>query len=464
MSVAAAAHSAPTFRPPAPVPHESPLGFFRVIATLYRNPIEVWTRRHYEEKVLFARSALGLSAAVCDPAGVRRIFLENVGNYRKDARQLRILQPALGRGLLTTDGEDWRAQRRSLAGLFAPRQVMTYADAMADVARGDIERLRRHRPGRTVDMHDHLARLALEMLEHTLFTQGLWQDASGFQQAVNRYFDTIGRIDPLDLFGVPQFVPRIGRMRARQPLQWFRKSVDAIVAARRELVASGATPPADILTLLLKAQDPETGLAMSEDDLRANITTFIGAGHETTANAMTWTLFLLSQSPEWRARAEAEADAELNAGPMDSLLERTPVLRAVVEEAMRLYPPAAILSREAIEDDEIAGEKIPAGTTVMVAPFLLHRHRTLWRDADMFDPHRFLGANRDSIDRFAYIPFGAGPRVCIGMGFAMQEMAIVLAHLLQAFRFDLAPDHRVRPVQRVTLRPDGGMPMRLTPR
>ncbi len=464
MSAAIASLSPSLFRPPAPVPHEAPLGLVRAIATLYRNPIEVWTRRHYEEKVLYAHTALGRNAAVCDPAGVRRIFLDNVANYRKDARQLRILQPALGRGLLTTDGEDWRAQRRSLAPLFSPRQVVAFAKPMAEVMRGDVERLARQRPGRIIDMHDHLARLALEVLEHTLFTQGLGQDASGFQQAVNRYFDTIGRVDPLDLFGVPQFVPRIGRARARQPLQWFRRTVDAIIAARRELLARGQTPPNDILTLLLKAQDPETGLAMSENDLRANITTFIGAGHETTANAMTWALYLISQSPEWRARAQAEADAELNAGPIETLAERTPVIRAIVEEAMRLYPPAAILSREAIADDEIAGQKIPAGTTVMVAPFLLHRHRKLWRDPDAFDPDRFFGENRERIDRFAYIPFGAGPRVCIGMGFAMQEMSIVLAHLLHAFRFDLARGHRVRPLQRVTLRPEGGMPMTLTPR
>lgn len=462
--MSAASLSAARFRPPAPVPHAAPLGVVRAVATLYRNPIEVWTRRHYEEQVVYSHTALGRSVAVCDPAGVRRVFLDNVANYRKDARQLRILQPALGRGLLTADGDDWRAQRRSLAPLFAPRQVLAFAAPMAEVARGDVERLRRQRPGRVVDMHEHFGRLALEVLEHTLFTQGLGQEASGFQQAVNRYFDTIGRVDPLDLFGVPQFVPRIGRARARGALQWFRKTVDGIIAARRALVARGETPPPDILTSLLKAQDPETGLAMSEDDLRANITTFIGAGHETTANAMTWALYLLSQSPEWRARAEAEADAELNAGLPATLAGRMPVIRAVVEEAMRLYPPAAILSREAIADDEIAGQKIPAGTIVMVAPFLLHRHRTLWRDPDLFDPERFFGANRDRIDRFAYIPFGAGPRVCIGMAFAMQEMAIVLAHLLHAFRFDLARGARVRPIQRVTLRPDGGMPMTLTPR
>jgi cytochrome P450 len=198
---------------------------------------------------------------------------------------------------------------------------------------------------------------------------------------------------------------------------------------------------------------------MPEQDLRANIVTFIGAGHETTANALTWTFYLLSQSPDWRARVEAETDTQLHAGPMDALADRMPVTKAVLEEALRLYPPAGILTRTAISADEIGGKRIVAGTLVTVSPFLLHRHRTLWEFPDNFDPNRFLGANRDRIDRFAYIPFGAGPRVCIGMGFALQEAIIVLAHLTRAFQFDLAAGHVVRPIQRITLRPQGGMPM-----
>jgi cytochrome P450 len=203
---------------------------------------------------------------------------------------------------------------------------------------------------------------------------------------------------------------------------------------------------------------------MPEEDLRANIVTFIGAGHETTANALTWTFYLLSQSPDWRARVEAETDEKLHAGPMDTLAERMPVTKAVLEEALRLYPPAGILTRTAIRADEISGKPIRAGTLVTVSPFLLHRHRTLWEAPDDFDPSRFLGDRRDRIDRFAYIPFGAGPRVCIGMGFALQEAVIVLAHLTKAFRFDLVSGHAVRPVQRITLRPQGGMPMTVHPR
>ncbi|MFT4098516.1 MAG: cytochrome P450 [Rhodoblastus sp.] len=452
------------FRPPAPTPRDTPLGVLGMIAALRRNPIEIWTRRHYEEPVLVGRTILGERAVVSDPAGVRRIFLDNAANYRKDDLQLRILKPGLGEGLLTAEGESWRAQRRSLASLFTPRQVAAFAEAMAASTREGVARLGRRRPGQRMDMHEEMSRLTLEILEHTLFTQGLGRDTGEFQSAVNRYFNTVGRLDPFDLLGLPQFLPRLGRLRGRKTLEWFATAVDDIIAARRKLIAEGGAAPRDILTLLLEAQDPETGRGMREEDLRSNIVTFIGAGHETTANALTWTFYLLSQAPDWRAEVEAEADAQLNAGPVAELAERMPITRAVLEESLRLYPPAAFLSRAAIADDVICGQKIRAGSIVTVSPFLLHRHKTLWDQPDVFDPTRFLGENRERIDRFAYIPFGAGPRVCIGMGFAIQEAIIVLAHLTRAFRFDLAPGHAVRPVQRITLRPQGGMPMLATPR
>lgn len=459
------------FRPPAPLPREKPLGVLGRIAALRRNPIEIWTRAHYERPVMVGRTVFGHRAVVSDPAGVRRVFLDNVANYRKDDLQLRILRPGLGNGLLTADGEEWRAQRRSLASLFTPRQVTAFADAMAEATRAGVERLRAH-DGQAIDqgidqgidMSHEMARLTLEILEHTLFSSGLGRNAGEFQQAVTRYFDTIGRVDLFDLMGLPQFLPRFGRRKGQATLEWFGQAVEDIVGARRKLIADGGSAPRDLLTLLLEAQDPETGRGMPEDDLRANIVTFIGAGHETTANALTWTFYLLSQSPDWRARVEAESDAQLDAGPMDTLADRMPVTKAVLEEALRLYPPAAILTRTAISADEIGGKHIRAGTLVTVSPFLLHRHRTLWERPDEFDPNRFLGANRDRIDRFAYIPFGAGPRVCIGMGFALQEAIIVLAHLTRVFRFDLAAGHVVRPVQRITLRPQGGMPMTMRKR
>jgi cytochrome P450 len=240
--------------------------------------------------------------------------------------------------------------------------------------------------------------------------------------------------------------------------------VDAVIAARRRrLAADPASVPRDILTLLLEAHDPETGRGISEVEVRANIITFMAAGHETTANAIAWTLYLLSQSSEWRERVRAEAEREADA-PAGDPIGRLVETRAVIEEALRLYPPLAAISRAAIAPDELAGERISAGAMVVIAPYVLHRHRKLWQRPDEFDPSRFLPAQRKAIDRFAYLPFGAGPRGCIGLFFALQEATLAVSSITA--NFDLIPvaGHKVWPVHRVTLRPRGGLPMTLRQR
>jgi cytochrome P450 len=454
----AAVKASKLFVPPYPPRSDRPRGALSVILTLRRNPLEIWGKADFERPLAIGRSILGLRAAAHDPAAVRRVFLDNAANYRKDELQLRILSPGLGHGLLTAEGESWRLQRRSLAPLFSPRQVAEFAPAMQRVAGATVERLGHRRDGAVTDVGELTSRVALEVLEQTLFSQGLGREPSEFQRAVTSYFDSFGRLDPLDLIGAPAFLPRLGRRRGRPALDFFNEAVDGIVESRKTQFDRGGEAPRDLLTLLLAAKDPETGVGMPDADIRANIVTFIMAGHETTANGLTWTLYLLSQSPEWRERAEAEADGAFDPAHPASL-ERCEVLRAVFEEALRLYPPAATLTREAITDDEILGVRIPAGTVVAISPYVLHRRRGLWDNPDAFDPSRFLGERRDRIDRFAYIPFGAGPRVCIGMSFAIQEAIIVLANLLRALRFELVDGHPVMPQQRVTLRPRAGMKM-----
>jgi cytochrome P450 len=456
--MSAAPSSSRLFVPPYPRRPQRPRGSFSTLLALQRNPIEVWWEGDFERPVSIGRTIFGLRGAAHDPAAVRRIFLDNAANYRKDDLQLRILRPGLGNGLLTAEGEDWRVQRRALAPLFSPRQIAEFAPAVHRVGRAAVERMARRRDGAVADVGAIMSRLTLEVLEQTVFSQGLGREPSAFQRAVSSYFETIGRIDPLDLLGAPAFVPRLRRRRGRTALEFFDSAVDTIIEKRRTLLISGAEAPHDLLTLLMSAKDPENGRAIAEVDVRANIVTFINAGHETTANALTWALFLLSQSPEWRERAEADADQAFDAGESVAT-ERCEILRAVFEEALRLYPPAAMLARQAIADDRLAGVHIPAGAVITVSPYVLHRRRGLWDHPDAFDPSRFLGERRDHIDRFAYIPFGAGPRVCIGMAFAVQEGIILLAHLLRAFRFDLVEGHVVMPLQRVTLRPREGMKM-----
>jgi cytochrome P450 len=270
--------------------------------------------------------------------------------------------------------------------------------------------------------------------------------------------------------GVPDFVPRIARLNVRSSLKFFEAAIDTMIATRRaRLAANPASVPRDILTLLLDALDPETGERMTAQEVRSNILTFIAAGHETTANSLAWSLFLLSQSPQWRECVEAEVDREIGSslhpppfageGRVGGLADRLTVTRAAIEEAIRLYPPIAAISRVAIGADAIAGEPVKRGSLVVIAPYVLHRHRLLWDDPDVFEPGRFLGEARKNIDRFAYLPFGAGRRTCIGSAFALQEATLVLAVIMSRFTLTLAPRHAVSPLLRVTLRPEGGLPM-----
>jgi cytochrome P450 len=216
---------------------------------------------------------------------------------------------------------------------------------------------------------------------------------------------------------------------------------------------------------MLDARHPQTGAPMAERTVEDNISTFLGAGSDTVASALTWSLYLLSQSPEFRDAAVREVDAVVGDNPMTSdLVHRLSLTRAVIEEAMRLYPPAPILSRAALADDVLCGRKISAGSVVIIAPWVVHRHRRLWDEPLAFDPRRFLPGRRERIVRYAYLPFGAGPRICIGMNFALQETVVVLAHLLRALRFELAQDTAVRVFQCVTVRPRDGLPMLVTRR
>jgi cytochrome P450 len=452
------------FRPPAPVPNSSTLGLFRLLATLKRNPLECWSAEHFSEPIATVRLPVGQVLLVHEPTAIRRVLLDNATNYRKDPMQRRVLSAGLGDGLLSVEGEQWQAQRRTLAPLFARRTVSSFAGAMQEAAQGVVERWRRFGSGSVIDVAAEMTLVTLNVLALTIFSDGISGDLDEFRMAMNAYFAVIGRIGALDLFGVPDFVPRPGRGRLRETLGYFESLIDGLIERRRNALADSADEaPADLLTLLLRALDPSTQRPMNIAEVKSNILTFLSAGHETTANTLTWSLFLLSQSPEWRARVEAEVDSEM-AGPAEGLAERLVVTRAVIDEAVRLYPPIAAMSRIADGPDQLGSFRVRRRTLIVMAPYVLHRHRKLWDRPDMFDPARFLEDEKQRIDRFAYMPFGAGVRTCIGSTFALQEATLVLAALVKNFKMQLAPEARVWPMLRVTLRPENGLPMLIEPR
>ena len=449
--------------PPAPIPRAQSLGPLALLRVLASNPIEAWTEAHFEQPIVTSGMSLGRVAVVNDPTAIRHILLDNCDNYEKDWLQRRVLSAGLIGGLLTAEAHNWRVQRRALAPLFSRKTVMNFTSAMIAAAQGMVERIAR-RQGVVTDVAVEATRVTLEVLERTIFSDGLGHNAEDIRVAMKGYFETIGRIDPFDMLGVPGFIPRPGRRKVRPMMRVFETAIDRIIATRRERLAKDPDgTPRDILTFLLKAADPETGEALTESEIRANILTFIAAGHETTANCISWSLFLLSKSEPWRERVRDEAERVLD-GPLDGLADRLVDTRAVIDEANRLYPPIAAISRAAKGPDELAGESIRRGTMVVIAPYVLHRHRALWEKPDVFDPNRFRGAARHSVDRFSYLPFGVGPRICIGATFAIQEAAIVVATIVRNFDFSLLRGHVAWPELKVTLRPRGGLAMVLRQR
>ncbi|WP_245321236.1 cytochrome P450 [Bradyrhizobium sp. NAS96.2] len=429
-----------------------------MLTRLRRNPLECWSADFFQQPIVKLRLPFTDVFVVHDPHAIKRVLMDNWRNYPKDTIQRRILSSGLADGLLSVDGERWDVQRRTLAPIFARRTVTSFTMPMLVAANELSAKWATMGSSATLDVAAEMTLVTLNVLALTIFSDGIGGDLDEFRMAMNAYFSVIGRIGALDLLGVPKFVPRPGHRRLRTTMAYFETVIDRIVGTRCRGHAVPVDGPADLLTLLLRSPDPSTGRQLSLSEIRSNILTFLSAGHETTANTLAWSIFLLSQSSEWRERVVAEAERELT-NPADGLAERLIVTRAVIEEALRLYPPIAALSRTAREADRLGDLAVGAGSLIVIAPYVLHRHRRLWSRPDAFDPSRFLPEMRDAIPRFAYLPFGVGPRTCVGASFALQEATIVLAVLMRDFEMRLLPHADVQPLQRITLRPAHGLPM-----
>ncbi|MEX6507321.1 cytochrome P450 [Jiella sp. M17.18] len=444
------------FRAPAPVPHATPLGFVSFVRTATSNPIEIWGTRAFKEPYIRGKWLGVPNIVVNDPAGVRHCLVENARNYVMQPLRQRILRPLLRDGLLTAEGELWRRTRKAIAPVFTPRHISGFTETMQARAALFAEGLAA-REGGEVDMAHEMAMLTFDILQETLFSGDIASEPQSFAQSTREFLGSMGRVDPLDLLGAPSFLPRIRQLKGRKSMAYFRSLIAETIEKRRAKIArdpEGA--PHDLLTLLVKAD------GLSSAEIEDNIITFMGAGHETTARSLAWTLYLLSQAPDERALVEAEIDAVLpTLSHPSEWVEKLPHTRAAFEEAMRLYPPAPSLNRTALAPDRAGDVDIPAGSTVLVMPWLIHRHEMLWDRPDHFIPSRFLPENRDRIDRYQYLPFGVGPRVCVGASFALQEAVIALALLMKHLRFDYARQTPPEVVQRITVQPANGLPMRV---
>lgn len=454
--------AASPFRPWTPPRRTRPMPFLPFLWQSWRDPLLIWSERHFTEPQLYGEGPMGAILVVSHPSGVRRVLTENAANYEKGDLQRRVLGPLLAEGLLLTEGETWRRARRILAPLFTPARTQKTAARMAQVCAGRVKGWRLEHGARVLDIDHEMSGLTFDILSAALFSDELEGDGRGFEQALNRYLRIGARIDPLDVINAPGWMPRLGRAASAGSARFFEERVGRLVAARRRRMEAGEAAPDDLLTALLSARDEADGAALTDREVAANILTFILAGHETTARTLGWALHLISRSPPTAARLKAEADAFDVSDP--DWAAALPWTRATIEEAMRLFPPAPTLMRRAVAADVIGGQAIESGTTVIVSPWIIHRHERLWDDPNAFRPERFLPANRKAIDRYAYIPFSAGPRVCIGAAFALQEAMIALAVILRAAEVEAVTPVEPRPTHQITLRSRSPMRLRLRAR
>jgi cytochrome P450 len=391
-----------------------------------------------------------------NPDFIKHVLVDNAANYIK-GRTFEKLEPFLGKGLFTSEGELWRRQRRLMQPHFHKESVAALTERMVATIAQSIERWRPHlASGAIVDFAPEMMRLTLDVVTSALFGADVDADAATVGQALTIVLDhTNQRL--LALVDLTDLLPLPAHRRYREALATLDRIVFRIIDARRKSAERGA----DLLQMLLDARDPDTGESMSDQQLRDEVMTIFLAGHETTANALAWTWYLLSRDPAVDRRLRADVARVL--GARRPTVEDVPQLayaRQVFEESLRLYPPVIGVPRDAVADDEVGGYRIPAGSTVTSSAYLTHHNPRLWPNPEGFDPERFAGG--ETRHPFAYLPFGAGQRKCIGQAFAIIEGTLAIAMIAQACRPELVPGMTVEPSPQVTLRPSR-IPVRLRP-
>ena len=450
----------PAFTPPKP-PYASysgvgklmPSDYWTYFKAMQRNPLEIWGEHHFSIRLAPFRFLGRSSLILNDPDAIHHCFVSNAANYGMNPLRQAVLRPFLRDGLLTAEGDIWRTARKAVSPVFTPRKVNGFAPQIRSVCETTVDRLAA-RDGETISVSDLMVELTLDVLMETLFSGDDALDKARFTQGICDLLEISGVPHLFDLAHFPGWIPRIGQGKSRKVITDLRQQVGDVAAARRAAPspeATGRTP--DFLDLLL-------GAGLDDTAVIDNLLTFLAAGHETTARSLAWTLYLLSRDPVSLERLEGEIDGADLAGAEPSDWSRLlPFTEAVLKESLRLYPSAPMLARTSKEWDLVTGLPVPGGTDVLVSTWLLHRQRDIWEHPDEFRPDRFLGEAATRIPKDAYLPFGLGPRVCIGARFAMMEMVIVMACLASRLRLDFAGERDPVPVMRITLQPDTDMPM-----
>ncbi|MCQ8278421.1 cytochrome P450 [Acetobacteraceae bacterium KSS8] len=429
---------------------------------LRRNPLELWGAPAYRDLILPGRFLGRQQVLLNDPVAIRHVLLGNQENYRRNAPAKRVLGPVLGDGLFLAEGEAWRHQRRVIAPALAPRVMPVLARHVVSVSER-FEREIESAAGRPIVLIEWLQRLALDVAGQSMFSLEMGAFGAELRGLLIRYARDFAKVGLLDMVLPADWTTPLDRGRARFRADWLAL-MDRIIDARSLLPAPGPEQPRDLFDLLRDARDPETGQGFDHALLRDEVSTLILAGHETTAVTLFWACYAAASLPEMQERIAAEAAVvDLDGEGAGKAASSLPYTRAFIDEALRLYPPAYLLVREAKAADRLGDLAIEPGTIVSISPWVLHRHEAHWGDPDRFDPARFLPGAAPP-DRMVYIPFGAGPRICVGAQFALTEAVLVLARLVRRFRLSLPEGGTVLPRALVTTQPDRPVRFRLAPR
>ncbi|WP_024511175.1 cytochrome P450 [Bradyrhizobium sp. ARR65] len=445
--------------PPSPPLAPDHLSAIGRISRMRKNAISTWGPRAYQEDVVQGRFFGRSSFILNTPDAIRHVLVDNYENYSRTPAGIRVLRPMLGNGVLIAEGRAWKHQRRTLAPAFTPRAVATLVSHMLAVIDATVAELKA-KAGAPLELREVMQRMTLEIAGRTMFSFEMGRHNATLRDFVMEYANKLARPHFLDMVLPLSWPTPLDFARARFRKRWTA-FIAKLMAERRAAGKNDGAPPRDLFDLMGEARDPETALRFSEEQLGDEVATMILAGHETTALTLFWSLYLLALDPATQDEVAEEVSSVAVNGALD--LDRLKFTRAVIDESLRLYPPAFLIARAATAPDTVVGLPVRKGDVIMIAPWLLHRHEKIWRQPAAFIPQRFMPPSPPP-DRFAYLPFGAGPRVCIGAHFALVEATLALAKLIAAFRVGLQDTTPVMPVGVVTTQPDHSPLFVITPR
>lgn len=445
-----------TVTPPA-----EPLSLFRFVLRFIENPLLAVPQQAYEERLVAQESADRAIFWVSAPDLVEDLLLRNGDKLEQSPVQKRVFRRALRDGVLSSDGDLWRWQRRTMAPLFRPAEILTYVPEMAAPAEDTLKQWRKSAPGSLQNIDDAMIDATFAVIMRTMLKGGVTKEAEIIRRTSEQVLKYVTWEMLYGSFRLPLWLPHPASWRLERGARRMRKAVRDIIGRRMREADSAAAN--DLLARLMAARDPATGDPMSMERLINNLLTLLEAGHETTSRALSWTLYLLARAPEWQDAVRGEVRSVLGDQPVEGRhIEQLKVTQQVLKESMRLYPPVPVLSRVVTQRFRIGGVDFPQGCVTLIPIYCIHRHKQVWDDPECFDPSRFAPEN-DDYPRTQYMPFGAGSRICLGASFAMAEATAILATLIRGAEFEWDGIVDPEPVSRVTLQPKGGISLKVRP-